>query len=163
MNCSKRDSLLLKQDHTLVTDKPIKTSLASETDGLKQQCTDNELNNFSTQEKTKECLDREDLNQDKKILQMNPKQPIGDVGKKSTECAYWEDKYCRLLDGYRHLQKVNQDLEDKLLGVVDRHEKEKVTLMADVNKLSSKLVDARMKLHDLEERHTASMVESNDI
>ena len=71
---------------------------------------------------------------------------------RALEFDHWKDKYSRLLDGYRRLQTVNQKLEDKLLDVVDGYEKEKSTLMADVNKLSSKLVDARIKLHDMEER-----------
>lgn len=76
---------------------------------------------------------------------------------------YWQMMYAHLKNDYDHLQKVNQNLEDKLLNIVDAFEKkkeeliansefEKSTLMADVNKLSTKLVDARMKLHDREEK-----------
>lgn len=77
---------------------------------------------------------------------------------------YWKMRYEKLKEDFDHLQNVNQNLEDKLLNVVETFEKrheallasveyEKSTLMADVNKLSTKLVDARIKLHDLiEER-----------
>lgn len=76
---------------------------------------------------------------------------------------YWQMRYDRLKSDYDHLQTINQNLEEKLLSVVDSFEKkreemeanaeyEKSTLMADVNKLSTKLVDARMKLHDREEK-----------
>lgn len=75
---------------------------------------------------------------------------------------YWQMRYERLQSDYDHLQKVNQNLEDKLLNIVEEFERkkeelvanieyEKSTLMADVNKLSTKLVDARIKLHDYEE------------
>lgn len=76
---------------------------------------------------------------------------------------FWAMKYERLQNDYDHLQKINQTLEDKLLNVVETFERkreqleaniehEKSTLMADVNKLSNKLVDARIKLHDYEEK-----------
>lgn len=76
---------------------------------------------------------------------------------------YWKLRYEKLFADYTHLQKLNERLEDKLLNIVDSFEKkreelvanveyEKSTLMADVNKLSTKLVDARIKLHDYEEK-----------
>lgn len=77
--------------------------------------------------------------------------------------SYWRLRYEKLQDDYDRLQKINQNLEDKLLKVVESYERKreeleadsehvKSTLMADVNKLSSKLVDARIKLHDYEEK-----------
>lgn len=76
---------------------------------------------------------------------------------------YWRMRFEQLKIDYDHLQKVNQNLEDKLLTIVEVFDKkkdelianveyEKSTLMADVNKLSTKLVDARIKLHDYEEK-----------
>lgn len=76
---------------------------------------------------------------------------------------YWKQRYERLQADYDQLQLINQNLEDKLLKVVESYERKreeleadsehvKSTLMADVNKLSSKLVDARIKLHDYEEK-----------
>jgi predicted nuclease with TOPRIM domain len=76
------------------------------------------------------------------------------------EVQYWKMRYEKLKEDFDHLQEVNQNLEEKLLNVVETFEKrhqallasveyEKSTLMADVNKLSTKLVDARIKLHDL--------------
>lgn len=76
---------------------------------------------------------------------------------------YWRFRYEKLSTDYNHLQKINQNLEEKLLNIADTFEKkreelvaniehEKSTLMADVNKLSTKLVDARIKLHDYEEK-----------
>lgn len=72
-------------------------------------------------------------------------------------------RHDNLMQDYEKLQKLNQVLEERLLRVVDAFEQkkqelianveyEKSTLMADVNKLSNKLVDARIKLHDYEEK-----------
>lgn len=91
---------------------------------------------------------------------------VGEGGK------YWQLRYEKLLTDYNHLQQVNQNLEDKLLNVVESFEKqkeelvanneyEKTTLMADVNKLSTKLVDARIKLHDYEEKEMIHASECN--
>jgi len=85
---------------------------------------------------------------------------------------YWRSRYEKLQADYDHLQRVNQNLEDKLLNVVDSFERkkqelisnieyEKSTLMADVNKLSTKLVDARIKLHDYEEKEQIHAAECN--
>lgn len=76
---------------------------------------------------------------------------------------YWKSKYEKLQEDYDHLLKMNQTLEDKLLQVVENFEKkkkelvasleyEKSTMIADVNELSTKLVHARIKLHDQEEK-----------
>lgn len=76
---------------------------------------------------------------------------------------YWKLRHDNLLKDYEKLQVLNQALEERLLTVVEVFEKkkdelvanveyEKSTLMADVNKLSTKLVDARIKLHDYEEK-----------
>lgn len=76
---------------------------------------------------------------------------------------YWKVQYDSLLEDYNRLQRLNDKLEDKLLNIVEECEKnkqecvanveyEKSTLMADVNKLSTKLVDARIRLHDYEEK-----------
>lgn len=76
---------------------------------------------------------------------------------------YWRSRYESLLNDYNNLQSLNQNLEEKLLNVAELFEKkkeelvanieyEKSTLMADVDKLSTKLVDARIKLHDYEEK-----------
>lgn len=88
------------------------------------------------------------------------------------DAKYWQSRYDKLLSDYNHLQNINQNLEEKLLNVVETFEKkreelvanieyEKTTLMADVNKLSTKLVDARIKLHDYEEKEMIHATECN--
>lgn len=64
-----------------------------------------------------------------------------------------QDKWRRLQDGYRKLQKVNQGLEDKLLRVVDRCETEKNALNRDLQELTSRLVDAQLALAQLREEN----------
>lgn len=87
----------------------------------------------------------------------NESQPTGETG------DYWRLRYLQLEVEYQKLQQINQSLEDKLLRIVESYEQKKVelmanieceksTLMADVNKLSTKLVDARIRLHDYEEK-----------
>lgn len=93
---------------------------------------------------------------------LNNKTPSSDVGP-GEGGNYWKLRYDKLLNDYNNLLQKNQNLEEKLLNVVECFEKkkeelilniehEKTTLMADVNKLSTKLVDARIKLHDYEEK-----------
>lgn len=78
------------------------------------------------------------------------------------KATYWRQRYEDLERDHQRLQTLNSKLEDKLLNIVGRFEKqrddlvaqnelEKNTLINDVNKLSNKLVDARMKLLDYEE------------
>lgn len=64
-----------------------------------------------------------------------------------------QDKWQRLQDGYRKLQKVNQGLEDKLLRVVDRCETEKAALSRDLQELTARLVDAQLTLAQLREEN----------
>ena len=85
---------------------------------------------------------------------------------------YWQLRYEKLLVDYNHLQTINQNLEEKLLNVVENFEKkkeelvagiehERSILVADVNKLSTKLVDARIKINDYEERELVRQTECN--
>uniref|UniRef100_A0A1E1XIY3 Putative brain-enriched guanylate kinase-associated protein n=1 Tax=Amblyomma sculptum TaxID=1581419 RepID=A0A1E1XIY3_AMBSC len=64
-----------------------------------------------------------------------------------------QDRWQRLQDGYRKLQKVNQGLEDKLLRVVDRCETEKNALSRDLQELTARLVDAQLALAQLREEN----------
>lgn len=88
------------------------------------------------------------------------------------DVTYWRYRYEKLQEEYNRIHKLNQDLEEKLLKVVDRYERknlemlannehEKSTLIADVNKLSTKLVNARIRLHDIEEKEQIHASECN--
>lgn len=98
-----------------------------------------------------------------KAKEMQPRTTNQETTISDNTERYWQTRYEQLQRDYDHLQKVNENLEDKLLKVVEDFDKkkeelvanieyEKSTLMADVNKLSNKLVDARIKLHDYEEK-----------
>lgn len=86
---------------------------------------------------------------------------------------YWKLRYEELEKDYDRLHKLNQVLEDRILNITEDFQKqkeqiiatvehEKSTLMADVNKLSTKLVDARIKLHDFEEQQLLRRTMDND-
>lgn len=66
---------------------------------------------------------------------------------------FWQEKYERLLESHKKLQKVNQALEDKLLRLVDKFESEKSALTRDVAELTTKLVEARVNVTDLEDEN----------
>ncbi|KAH6923580.1 hypothetical protein HPB50_002402 [Hyalomma asiaticum] len=70
-----------------------------------------------------------------------------------------QDRWQRLQDGYRKLQKVNQGLEDKLLRVVDRCETEKNALSRDLQELTARLVDAQLALAQLREENVMQLLQ----
>lgn len=67
------------------------------------------------------------------------------------ELMTWQDKYKRLYEAHRRVQRVNQGLEDKLLKLVDVCETEKTTLTKDVATLSHKLAEANYTNKKLKE------------
>jgi len=74
-------------------------------------------------------------------------------------CALWVLEYIgnilsfRLYESHKRVQKVNQNLEDKLLKIVDKCETEKNSLTRDVASLTQKLVEARGKIHRLQDEN----------
>ena len=52
-----------------------------------------------------------------------------------------------LLEAHKKLQRVNQNLEDKLLRIVDKYETDKAALSQDVANLTTHLVSARTELN----------------
>ncbi|KAG1708462.1 Brain-enriched guanylate kinase-associated protein [Nymphon striatum] len=69
------------------------------------------------------------------------------------EVQFWQDKYDRLFESHKKMQKVNQGLEDKLLRIVDKFETEKAALTTDVADLTTKLIETRVNLSELEEEN----------
>ncbi|XP_067682382.1 tight junction-associated protein 1-like [Haliotis asinina] len=76
-----------------------------------------------------------------------------EVLKLREEFARLRDRYDRLLESHKRMQKVNHDLEDKLLKVVNKFEGEKVSLQREVAALTSKLVDGKVTICELEEEN----------
>ncbi|XP_073838815.1 uncharacterized protein isoform X4 [Musca autumnalis] len=62
----------------------------------------------------------------------------------------WQDKYDRLYESHKRVQKVNQGLEDKLLKLVDRNAAERSQLTSDVATLSVRLAQANFNISKLQ-------------
>lgn len=62
----------------------------------------------------------------------------------------WQDKYDRLHESHKRVQKVNQSLEDKLLKLVDRNSGERAQLTGDVATLSVRLAQANYNIATLQ-------------
>ncbi|XP_011494332.1 PREDICTED: uncharacterized protein LOC105359422 [Ceratosolen solmsi marchali] len=77
------------------------------------------------------------------------KFPNGELASLKEEMIIWQDKYTRLYESHKRIQKVNQNLEDKLLKIVDKCETEKGAFTKDIATLSIKLADANYSIHQL--------------
>lgn len=62
----------------------------------------------------------------------------------------WQDKYERLHESHKRVQKINQGLEDKLLKLVDRSANERAQLTSDVATLSVRLAQANYNIGTLQ-------------
>lgn len=62
----------------------------------------------------------------------------------------WQDKYERLHESHKRVQKINQSLEDKLLKLVDRNANERAQLTSDVATLSVRLAQANYNIGTLQ-------------
>lgn len=94
------------------------------------------------------------------VLREAERYPHGEVGELRSQLGQWQDKYDRLLEAYKKLQRVNQNLEDKLLRIVDKYETDKAALSQDVANLTTHLVAARTELNrhrDLSERYRSDL------
>ncbi|XP_043679872.1 transcription factor stalky isoform X2 [Vespula pensylvanica] len=77
------------------------------------------------------------------------KFPNGELASIKEEILIWQEKYQRLYEAHKRVQKVNQNLEDKLLRIVDKCESEKGTFTKDIATLSHRLADANYTIHRL--------------
>lgn len=75
-----------------------------------------------------------------------------ETAKLQEELSKLRERYDRLLDSQKKLQKLNNNLEDKLLTVVEKLQKEKDELLDNVGILTSKLSDASVLVEELEDR-----------
>ncbi|XP_064622402.1 brain-enriched guanylate kinase-associated protein-like isoform X2 [Lineus longissimus] len=76
-----------------------------------------------------------------------------EISKLQDELLKLRDRYDRLYESHKKLSKVNQGLEDKLLKVVSKFEVEKTALQKDIANLTSRMVEARMTISELEEEN----------
>ncbi|XP_015910903.1 tight junction-associated protein 1 isoform X3 [Parasteatoda tepidariorum] len=93
------------------------------------------------------------LKMENNVLNHAEQYPNGEWEHLQQELLIWKDKFERLYDSHKKLQKVNQGLEDKLLKLVDKFETEKTALTKDVADLTNRLVEARLSINDLEEQN----------
>lgn len=83
------------------------------------------------------------------------KYPNGEYAALAEELLTWQDKYSRLYDSHKRVQKVNQNLEDKLLKIVDKCETEKSVLTKDITQLEQKLAEAHANMVWLKEENVS--------
>lgn len=84
-----------------------------------------------------------------------------EVLKLREELVKLRDRYERLLESYKRMQKISDNLENKILKVVNSYEGEKTSLQKEVATLTSKLVDAKSYLCDLEEENEKYRTDCN--
>jgi tight junction protein 4 (peripheral) len=71
------------------------------------------------------------------------------------------ERYDRLLESHKKMQKINHDLEDKLLKMVGQFETEKLALQKELSTMMSKLVDARVLINQLDEESERYRIDCN--
>lgn len=62
----------------------------------------------------------------------------------------WQDKFERLYESHKKVQKINQTLEDKLLKLVDRNSGERAQLTSDCATLNIRLNQANYNISSLQ-------------
>lgn len=62
----------------------------------------------------------------------------------------WQDKFERLYESHKKVQKINQTLEDKLLKLVDRNSGERAQLTSDCATLNIRLSQANYNISSLQ-------------
>lgn len=85
------------------------------------------------------------------VLNEANKHPNGELVAVQEELFTWQDKYRRLYEAHRRIQRVNQGLEDKLLKLVDSSETDRNTLTKDIATLSHSLAEANYTIKKLTE------------
>lgn len=93
------------------------------------------------------------VNMETNFLTEAEKFPNGEFAALTEELLTWQEKYSRLYESHKRVQKVNQSLEDKLLKIVDKCETEKTSLTREVTSLTQKLVEAKGKINRLQDEN----------
>ncbi|RNA07603.1 tight junction-associated 1-like [Brachionus plicatilis] len=74
------------------------------------------------------------------------------ISRLNDENKAFKEKYDRVYDVQRKLEKINSDLEERLLKIVEKYENEQKTLLEDLTIAHSKLVEANLTIEDLEKQ-----------
>ncbi|CAI4222582.1 unnamed protein product [Auanema sp. JU1783] len=67
------------------------------------------------------------------------------------DIAFWKTKYSLLNEQYSQVKKRNEELEDRILDIVDKVENDKIVLSKEIDHLTLKLENADDKLKKYEE------------
>lgn len=89
------------------------------------------------------------------LLSEVDKYPNGEYAAMAEELLTWQEKYARLYEAHKRIQKVNQSLEDKLLKIVDKCETEKFIMTQEVSVLKQRLVEANATISCLKEENVS--------
>lgn len=103
-------------------------------------------------ENLRQCLIERDnhiIKMETQFLDEADKFPNGELASMKEEVTLWQEKYSRLCEAHKKMQKVNSNLEDKLLKIVDKCETEKGAFAKDIATLSHRLADANFTIHRL--------------
>uniref|UniRef100_A0A336LPF2 CSON010110 protein n=1 Tax=Culicoides sonorensis TaxID=179676 RepID=A0A336LPF2_CULSO len=122
---------------------------------IEENCENRNTNNLQSEIKELKRALSEKENQLMECLQENDRQ----VELEDSIIA-WQDKYERLYESHKRVQKVNQTLEDKLLKLVERGESKNAQLTSDVATLSVRLAQANYNISLMQreiERYKADM------
>ncbi|CAL1529422.1 unnamed protein product [Lymnaea stagnalis] len=84
-----------------------------------------------------------------------------ELTKTKEELGRLRERYDRLLESHKKMQKINHELEDKLLKMVGHFESEKVSLQQEVSTMMNKLVEARVLINQLDEESERYRMDCN--
>ncbi|CAH1791797.1 unnamed protein product [Owenia fusiformis] len=84
-----------------------------------------------------------------------------EVSKVQDDLTKLRDRYDRLFEAYKTVQKVNQNLEEKLLSIVIKFDDEKTSLQKDITAIQSRLIDAKVSICELEEENEKYRTDCN--
>jgi len=76
-----------------------------------------------------------------------------ELSRTKDDMARLRERYERLLESHKKMQKINHDLEDKLLRQVGSSEGEKVSLQHELSSMTQRLTDARTLISHLDEEN----------
>lgn len=97
--------------------------------------------------------DNQIMTMESQILSHAKQYPNGEMEALKENIYFWQEKYDRLLENLRKLQKVNQGLEDKLLRVADKFENERVELTNKVSDMTDALSKVQLNCAQLEQQN----------
>uniref|UniRef100_A0A2C9L4F3 Brain-enriched guanylate kinase-associated protein n=1 Tax=Biomphalaria glabrata TaxID=6526 RepID=A0A2C9L4F3_BIOGL len=86
-----------------------------------------------------------------------------ELAKTREDLSRLRERYERLLESHKKMQKINHDLEDKLLKMpwLGIFENEKLSLQTEISSVMNKLVDARILINQLDEESERYRMDCN--